>query len=139
MRCHPRGPAYPGEMGHAFHHQRPGDSRLHQRRNCAERHCLRIRRDLLRDAEIAMYRAKQTGKGSFEIFDPTKHKSAFQRLKLETDIRKGLEQGEFKVFYQPIVSLKNGRIVGFEALSRWKRPKALFRPTNSLRLLMKAA
>jgi PAS domain S-box-containing protein len=84
--------------------------------------------DLLRDAEIAMYRAKQTGKGSFEIFDPNKHASAFQRLKLETDIRKGLELGEFKVFYQPIVSLKNGRIVGFEALSRWQRPTGIVPP-----------
>jgi len=84
--------------------------------------------DLLRDAEIAMYRAKQTGKGSFEIFDPNKHASAFQRLKLETDIRKGLEQGEFKVFYQPIISLKNGRIVGFEALSRWQRSTGLVPP-----------
>ncbi|HEY6183897.1 MAG TPA: EAL domain-containing protein [Terriglobales bacterium] len=86
--------------------------------------------DLLRDAEIAMYRAKQSGKGSFEIFDPNKHASAFQRLKLETDIRKGLEQGEFKVFYQPIVSLKNGRIIGFEALSRWQRPTGIVPPND---------
>ncbi len=86
--------------------------------------------DLLRDAEIAMYRAKQTGKGSFEIFDPTKHASAVQRLQLETDIRKGLELGEFKVFYQPIVSLQNGRIVGFEALSRWLRPTGLVPPSE---------
>jgi predicted signal transduction protein with EAL and GGDEF domain len=86
--------------------------------------------DLLRDAEIAMYRAKQSGKGSFEIFDPNKHASAFQRLKLETDIRKGLEQGEFKVFYQPIVSLKNGRIIGFEALSRWHRPTGIVPPND---------
>ncbi len=86
--------------------------------------------DLLRDAEIAMYRAKQAGKGSFEIFDPAKHASAVQRLKLETDIRKGLEQGEFKVFYQPIVSLQNGRIVGFEALSRWQRPTGLVPPSE---------
>ena len=86
--------------------------------------------DLLRDAEIAMYRAKQSGKGSFEIFDPNKHASAFQRLKLETDIRKGLEQGEFKVFYQPIVSLKNGRIIGFEALSRWQRPTGIVPPNE---------
>jgi len=86
--------------------------------------------DLLRDAEIAMYRAKQSGKGSFEIFDPNKHASAFQRLKLETDIRKGLEQGEFRVFYQPIVSLKNGRIIGFEALSRWQRPTGIVPPNE---------
>ena len=86
--------------------------------------------DLLRDAEIAMYRAKQSGKGSFEIFDPNKHASAFQRLKLETDIRKGLELGEFKVFYQPIVSLQNGRIVGFEALSRWQRDSKIIPPND---------
>jgi PAS domain S-box-containing protein len=86
--------------------------------------------DLLRDAEIAMYRAKQAGKGSFEIFDPSKHASAVQRLKLETDIRKGLEQGEFKVFYQPIVSLESGRIIGFEALSRWQRPTGIVPPAE---------
>ncbi len=86
--------------------------------------------DLLRDAEIAMYRAKQSGKGSFEIFDPNKHASAFQRLQLETDIRKGLELGEFKVFYQPIVSLQNGRIVGFEALSRWQRDSKIIPPND---------
>jgi PAS domain S-box-containing protein len=86
--------------------------------------------DLLRDAEIAMYRAKQAGKGSFEIFDPAKHASALQRLQLETDIRKGLEQGEFKVFYQPIISLHNGRIVGFEALSRWQRPTGIVQPAE---------
>ena len=77
---------------------------------------------LLRDAEIAMYRAKRAGKARCEVFDPAMHAAAVKRLKLETEIRKGLELGEFKVYYQPIVSLATGRVTGFEALSRWLRP-----------------
>ncbi|HEY1264507.1 MAG TPA: EAL domain-containing protein [Terriglobales bacterium] len=83
---------------------------------------------LLRDAEIAMYRAKRAGKARSELFDPAMHAAAVKRLKLETEIRKGLEAGEFKVFYQPIISLKTGRIIGFEALSRWLRPEGMVPP-----------
>ncbi len=86
--------------------------------------------DLLRDAEIAMYRAKQTGKARCEVFDNTMHTGALKRLQLETDMRRGLEQGEFRVYYQPIVSLQSGRVVGFEALSRWHRPQGLVMPND---------
>lgn len=55
--------------------------------------------NLLRDAEIAIYRAKSSGKGRYELFDPVMHAGAVKRLKLETDLRKALELGEFKVFY----------------------------------------
>lgn len=86
--------------------------------------------DLLRDAELAMYRAKQTGKARCEVFDPAMHSSAVRRLKLETDLRKGLEEGELLVHYQPIVSLRSGKITGFEALSRWQRSDGMVSPAD---------
>ena len=84
--------------------------------------------DLLRDAELAMYRAKQSGKARCEVFDPAMHASAVRRLKLETDLRKAIELRELQVYYQPIVALNSGRITGFEALSRWQRPERLVLP-----------
>jgi diguanylate cyclase (GGDEF)-like protein/PAS domain S-box-containing protein len=86
--------------------------------------------DLLRDAELAMYRAKRTGKARYEVFDPAMHSTAVHRLKLETDLRKGIERGELLVYYQPIVSLKSGKITGFEALSRWQRPEGMVSPAD---------
>jgi EAL domain-containing protein (putative c-di-GMP-specific phosphodiesterase class I) len=84
--------------------------------------------DLLRDADIAMYRAKRGGKARCEVSDPAMHANAVKRLKLETDLRKAFDQGEFRVFYQPIVSLKTGKITGFEALTRWQRPEGVVPP-----------
>ncbi len=84
--------------------------------------------DLLRDAGIAMYRAKRAGKARYQVFDNAMHGYAVKRLRLETDLRRGLELGEFRVHYQPIVSLQSGKIVGFEALSRWERPEGLVLP-----------
>lgn len=84
--------------------------------------------DLLRDAEIAMYRAKRAGKARFELFDPAMHTAAVQRLRLETEIRKGLDLDEFKVHYQPIISLETGKVTGFEALSRWLRGGVMVPP-----------
>jgi diguanylate cyclase (GGDEF)-like protein/PAS domain S-box-containing protein len=86
--------------------------------------------DLLRDAEIAMYRAKQAGKARCEVFDPAMHSTALQRLRLETDLRRGLDNGELLVYYQPIVSLDSGRITGFEALSRWRTAEGLVPPSE---------
>ncbi len=86
--------------------------------------------DVLRDAEIAMYRAKHTGKARCEVFDNAMHAGALKRLQLETDMRRAVEQGEFKVYYQPIVSLQNERIVGFEALTRWHSPRGLVMPND---------
>ncbi|MGC2542061.1 MAG: EAL domain-containing protein [Candidatus Sulfotelmatobacter sp.] len=86
--------------------------------------------DLLRDAEIAMYRAKQTGKAHCEVFDNAMHAGALKRLQLETDLRRALEQGEFLVYYQPIVSLQDRRIVGFEALTRWQSPGGFVMPND---------
>jgi PAS domain S-box-containing protein len=84
--------------------------------------------DVLRDAEIAMYRAKSTGKARCEVFDHAMHAGAIKRLQLETDLRKALELNQFRVYYQPIVSLRNDQIVGFETLSRWQRPEGLVMP-----------
>jgi diguanylate cyclase (GGDEF)-like protein/PAS domain S-box-containing protein len=86
--------------------------------------------ELLRDAEIAMYRAKRAGKARCEVFDPAMHSTAVLRLKLETDLRRGLENGELIAYYQPIVSLVTGKITGFEALSRWLRPEGLIPPAE---------
>ncbi len=86
--------------------------------------------DMLRDVEIAMYRAKAGGKARCEVFDSAMHSNAVHRLKLETDLRRALEQGELVVYYQPIVSLDDGRIVGFEALSRWESPQGMILPSE---------
>lgn len=77
---------------------------------------------LLRDAAAAMSRAKNSGKSSFSLFDPAMHEEAMTRLKLESDLRGAVERGEFRVLYQPIVSLATGRLTGFEALIRWLHP-----------------
>ena len=78
--------------------------------------------DILRDADTAMYRAKALGKSRYEICDPAMHARAVSRLKLETDLRRAMDRDEFRVHYQPIVSLRDWRITGFEALLRWQRP-----------------
>jgi PAS domain S-box-containing protein len=90
--------------------------------------------DVLRDAEIAMYRAKHAGKARCEVFDNAMHVGAVQRLQLETDLRKALELDEFRVHYQPLVSLQNGQIVGFEGLSRWQRPQGIVMPGDFIKV-----
>jgi PAS domain S-box-containing protein len=90
--------------------------------------------DVLRDAEIAMYRAKQAGKARCEVFDNAMHVGAVKRLQLETDLRKALELDEFRVHYQPIVSLQNGQISGFEGLSRWQRPQGIVMPGEFIKV-----
>jgi predicted signal transduction protein with EAL and GGDEF domain len=78
--------------------------------------------DMLGDANTAMSRAKTLGKARYEMCDPSMHATAAGRLRLETDLRRATEQNEFRVHYQPIVSLRDCRIIGFEALVRWQRP-----------------
>ena len=78
--------------------------------------------DVLRDADIAMYRAKGQGLGRYEIFEPEMLARVMTRIELESDLRKALERQEFIVHYQPIQDLKTHRIVGFEALVRWQHP-----------------
>jgi diguanylate cyclase (GGDEF)-like protein/PAS domain S-box-containing protein len=78
--------------------------------------------EILRDADTAMYRAKEQGKGRLEVFDKVMHARAIARLQLENDLRHALERGEFEVYYQPIMNLEEGSISGFEALIRWQHP-----------------
>ena len=79
--------------------------------------------DILRDADTAMYRAKENGKARYEVFDQAMHARAVSRLQLESDLRQAVERKEFVVYYQPIVSLQTGRLTGFEALVRWNHPR----------------
>jgi diguanylate cyclase (GGDEF)-like protein/PAS domain S-box-containing protein len=79
--------------------------------------------ELLRDADIAMYRAKRRGRGSSEIFDASMHVIATTRLKMETELRRALERQELRIHYQPVVSLETRRITGMEALVRWQHPE----------------
>ncbi|MGE5658911.1 MAG: EAL domain-containing protein [Actinomycetota bacterium] len=79
--------------------------------------------ELLRDADAAMYHAKALGKARHEVFDLSMHTRAVALLQLENDLRRAVERHEFLLFYQPIVSLTNGGISGFEVLLRWQHPQ----------------
>ncbi len=78
--------------------------------------------NMLNDAYTAMSRAKSLGKSRYEVCDPVMHADAVGRFRLEADLRRALERSEFRAYYQPIVSLNDCRITGFEALMRWQRP-----------------
>ena len=78
--------------------------------------------DMLRDADTAMYRAKAGGRAGHQVFDGDMHQRAVSSLKLETDLRRALERREIVPYYQPIVDLDTGAVVGFEALARWRHP-----------------
>lgn len=80
--------------------------------------------DLVRDADIAMYQAKSQGSAQYQIFNQDMYAKAVALLQLETDLRNALERQEFRVQYQPLVSLETGRIIGFEALIRWQHPQS---------------
>lgn len=75
---------------------------------------------VLRSADIAMYRAKNSGRGRYEMFDRAMHAEALTRLQIETDLRHAFERDEFFLHYQPIIALADGRITGVEALVRWR-------------------
>ncbi|MEO8072224.1 MAG: EAL domain-containing protein [Acidobacteriota bacterium] len=77
---------------------------------------------MLRDADIAMYRAKANGKACHQIFNHTMHEQASSRLQLETELRQAVEHEEFRVYYQPIINLQSDEIKGFESLVRWQHP-----------------
>ena len=78
--------------------------------------------DLLRDADVAMYRAKVSGRGSYALFERSMQAEVAARMDLESDLRAAIETGQLSVVYQPIVSLSNQRITGIEALARWDHP-----------------
>jgi diguanylate cyclase (GGDEF)-like protein/PAS domain S-box-containing protein len=79
--------------------------------------------DLLRDANTAMHRAKTSGKARHQLFDSTMHSHAVELLKLETELQRTHVCEEYRVHYQPVVSLETGQVTGFEALVRWQHPE----------------
>jgi EAL domain-containing protein (putative c-di-GMP-specific phosphodiesterase class I) len=86
---------------------------------------------MLREADTAMYWAKEQGPGHYEVFDPAMQARAQERLELEAELRRAVEQEEFVLHYQPIVFLGDGGMVGFEALLRWRHPKKGLRPPSA--------
>ncbi|MUH00758.1 EAL domain-containing protein [Scytonema sp. UIC 10036] len=87
--------------------------------------------NLLRDADIAMYRAKAMGTARYKIFDTAMYTESKKLLQIETDLRRAIERQEFRIHYQPIVSLSTNKIIGFEALLRWQHPeRGLVLPTE---------
>jgi len=92
-------------------------------------------RDLLRDADIALYRAKAAGRATFAVFEPGMAAAMVARLNGETALRRALARGELRLHYQPEVELASGRIVGVEALVRWEHPDhGLLGPANFIDL-----
>src|SRR5213079_73275 len=78
--------------------------------------------DLLHDADLAMYHAKEQGRARFQVFDVAMRDSAQARFGMEADLRNALERDELRLVFQPIVELETGRVHGFEALLRWHHP-----------------
>ncbi|MFB2834825.1 EAL domain-containing protein [Floridanema evergladense] len=78
--------------------------------------------DYLRAADTAMHQIKQLSKSRYAVFEPTWQTQAVERLQLETDLRRAIERQEFHVYYQPIISIKTDKLIGFEALVRWHHP-----------------
>jgi diguanylate cyclase (GGDEF)-like protein len=79
--------------------------------------------ELLRDADSAMYRAKADGRHRYAVFDEGLRREAVSLLEVENDLRRSLTRGEFVPYYQPIVNLDNGGVIGYEALMRWRHPE----------------
>ena len=79
--------------------------------------------DMLRDAGLAVYRAKQAGRGRIDVFDRSLRQKAVANMRTEIDLRAALEQRQLELFYQPIIAVNDGRIAGFEALMRWRHPQ----------------
>jgi diguanylate cyclase (GGDEF)-like protein/PAS domain S-box-containing protein len=79
--------------------------------------------DLLRDADTAMYRAKASGRACHVVFNRVMHRFVMARLQLETDLRRAVDRGQLRVHYQPVLDLRTGEVMGFEALLRWHHPR----------------
>ncbi len=79
-------------------------------------------RTLMKHADIAMYQAKEEGKNNFQLYSAERNANSFEKLALESSLRRALERGEFQLHYQPKIDLKSGRIAGMEALLRWLHP-----------------
>jgi diguanylate cyclase (GGDEF)-like protein len=78
--------------------------------------------EILRNADIAMYRAKANGKACYQVYDPSMHSQVLWRMRMEADLRKALEADEFEIHYMPIVEICTGKFKGIEALVRWRHP-----------------
>jgi diguanylate cyclase (GGDEF)-like protein/PAS domain S-box-containing protein len=78
--------------------------------------------DILRDADLALYEAKRSGKGRAQLYRPVMHAAALEQLELETDMRLALDRSEFELYYQPLFGLADGDLIGYEALMRWQHP-----------------
>src|SRR4029077_8874788 len=78
---------------------------------------------LMRNADGAMYMAKEKGKNLYQMFEPAMHETALRRLELKADMQRALEHGEFILHYQPVIELESGTISGVEALIRWIHPQ----------------
>ncbi len=79
--------------------------------------------DLVRNADLAMYRAKNQGKGCVELFQPEMHANAVQRHELKSELQRAVDSDQFVVLYQPVVDLRGGQVAGVEALVRWQHPR----------------
>ena len=90
---------------------------------------------LLRNADLALYRAKGQGKGRFEVYEAGMHAAVVERMGVKADLRRAVAAGEFEPFYQPIVDLMSGQVTGVEALVRWNHPeRGLVAPLNFIPL-----
>ncbi len=90
---------------------------------------------MVRDADTAMYQAKRGGKGRYAIFDPSMHAKAVERFQLEGELRRAVEMEELCLDYQPLVSLVDGKVTGYEALVRWNHPtRGLVAPGDFMRV-----
>ena len=90
--------------------------------------------ELLRNADAAMYMAKENGKDNYQLFNPDMHARAMARLELKAELQRALDAGEFTLRYQPIMDLERGDMAGMEALVRWEHPErgiARRRPSSS--------
>src|SRR5690606_9528314 len=83
----------------------------------------RSRAPLIKDAELAMYHAKQHGADRIEVFKPSMRSSKVDQFTLESDLRRAVERDEIAIYYQPIVRLEDRAVAGFEALLRWNHPR----------------
>ena len=95
--------------------------------------------ELLRNADVAMYSAKSSGKGRFGIYEPTMHAAVLERLALENDLRTGLATDQLRLHYQPEVDIHSGEVVGVEALVRWQHPSRGLVPPNEFILVAEDA
>jgi len=86
--------------------------------------------DLVRDADVAMYAAKSRGKGRYELFEPSMESAATTQLRLRADLAAAIPAGDLRLHYQPVVDLRTGRTIGYEALVRWQRDDQLVVPNE---------